>query len=97
MGHRYRGVCENAMISLLAQLGIIEAEIAKTDDQLSSLNQPRELSASLEDLQRFFCEKALELRADVDIARQALAKHIEKLVLTPKETPEGPVLRFQAT
>jgi hypothetical protein len=79
----------------LAQLAIIEAEIAKTDDQLSSLNQPRELSASLEDLQRFFCEKALELRtvlrADVDIARQAMAKHIEKLVLTPKETPEGPV------
>jgi hypothetical protein len=81
--------------SLLAQLAVIELKLQKTDDQLSSLNQPWELSASLEDLQRFFCEKALELRtvlrADVDIARQALAKHIEKLVLTPKETPEGPV------
>jgi hypothetical protein len=34
-----------------SDLQIIEAEIAKADDQLSSLNQPRELSASLEDLQ----------------------------------------------
>ena len=81
--------------TLLAQLATIEAEIGRLDDQLSTLNQPLEISASLEDLRSFFCEKALELRTllrgDVERARQALAKHIEKLVLTPKETPEGPV------
>jgi site-specific DNA recombinase len=81
--------------SLLAQLATIETEIAKLDEQLSTLNQPQEISASLEELREFFCEKALELRtvlrADVDRARLAMAKHIKKLVLTPKETPEGPV------
>jgi hypothetical protein len=32
------------------------------------------------------------LPADVSAARCVLAKHIQKLVLTPEETPEGPVL-----
>ncbi len=49
------------------------------------------------DLRKFVAEKALDLqgvlRADITAARQALAKHIKrKLVLTPKETLDGPVL-----
>jgi hypothetical protein len=81
--------------SLLAQLATIEAEIGKLDEQLATLNQPQEISTSLEELRTFFSERALELRtvlrADVDRAREALAKHIKKLVLTPKDTPQGPV------
>ncbi len=81
--------------SLLAQLAVIESEIAKLDDQMCSLNRPEELAASVEDMREFFRQNALELRSllrgDVDTARQALAKHVEKLVLTPKETPDGPV------
>ena len=86
--------------SLLAQLAIIEAEISKIEDQISSLNQPSELAASLDNLRGFFCEKLLELRkvlrADVETARQAMAKHVQKLVLTPKQTSEGPVFEFPA-
>jgi site-specific DNA recombinase len=81
--------------SLLTQLGAIEGEIAKIDDQISSLNQPQELGVSYDDLSKFFYEKASELRealrADVETARKALAKHIQKLVLTPKETSDGPI------
>lgn len=50
-------------------------------------------------MRMFFCERVSELRTllcgDVDTARKALAKHVEKLVLTPKETPDGPV--FEVT
>jgi hypothetical protein len=48
------------------------------------------------DLRKFVAEKALDLqgvlRADITAALQALTKHIEKLVLTTKETLDGPVL-----
>jgi hypothetical protein len=36
-----------------------------------------------------FCDA---LTSDAEFARQEIQKRIEKLVLTPKETPEGPVL-----
>ena len=32
------------------------------------------------------------LQGDVEAARQALGKHVERLVLTLKSTPEGPIL-----
>jgi hypothetical protein len=36
--------------------------------------------------------KAQLLQGDVEAARQALGKHVERLVLTLKSTPEGPIL-----
>jgi site-specific DNA recombinase len=82
--------------SLLAQLAAIETEIAKLDDRLTEMNQPRDIAVSLEDLREVLHERAAEigalLRGDVEVARQALAKYVDRLVLTPKSTPDGPVL-----
>lgn len=81
---------------LLAQLATIEAEIASLDERLAEMNQPRDLTASLDDLKAFLRERAAAigelLHGDVEIARQALAKHIDRLVLTPKTSLDGPVL-----
>ena len=79
--------------SLLAQLSSIEAEIAKLDDRLTEMNQPRDLAISLEDLREVLHERASEigalLRGDVEVARLALAKYADRLVLTPKGTPHA--------
>ncbi|NYF79027.1 hypothetical protein [Granulicella arctica] len=82
--------------SLLSKLATIEAEIGRLDDRLAEMNQPRDLSLSLDELREFLCQQAAEvsrlLHCDVEIARQTLGKHIEQLVLTPTETPDGPLL-----
>ena len=49
--------------SLLAQLSSIEAEIAKLDDRLTEMNQPRDLAISLEDLREVLHERASEIGA----------------------------------
>lgn len=81
--------------SLLKQLATIEQTIAALDDQIIEKKQLSETSVSLEDLRTFFTEKASSfsemLRRDVGTAKMALAKHVEKIVLSPEETPEGPV------
>jgi hypothetical protein len=54
------------------------------------------LEVSLDELREFLCNQAAEisrlLHGDVEIARQTLAKHIEQLILTPTEAPDGPLL-----
>jgi len=81
---------------LRAQLATIEAEIARLDERLAEMNQPRDLTASLDDLKAFLRERAAAigelLHGDVEIARQALAKHIDRLVLTSRTSLDGPVL-----
>ena len=70
--------------------------MARLDERLAEMNQPRDLAISVDDLRQFLCEKAAELgamlRGDVETARQALAKHIDQLVLTPRQTLDGPLL-----
>lgn len=82
--------------NLLSKLAAIEAEISRLDDRLAEMNQPRDLTVSLDDLRMFLHERAAAigelLHGDVEIARQALAKHVDQLVLTPKGTPDGPIL-----
>jgi hypothetical protein len=77
-------------------LATIEAEIAKLDERLTEMNRPRDLAVSLDDLRQFLYGRAAEiaelLRGDVEIARLALAKHVDRLVLTPKIPPDGPLL-----
>jgi site-specific DNA recombinase len=86
--------------TLLSQLATVETQISRIDQDLAEINAPHDLEITMADLRKFVSEKALDLqavlRADVTAARQALAKHIEKLVLTPKETPNGPVLEVSA-
>ncbi|WP_158821766.1 recombinase family protein [Granulicella sp. S156] len=82
--------------SLLSKLAMIEAEIGRLDDRLAEMNEPRDLSLSLDELREFLCQQAAEvdrlLHGDVEIARQTLGKHIEQLILTPTEAPDGPLL-----
>ena len=87
--------------SLLAQLSSIEAEIAKLDDRLTEMNQPRDLALSLEDLRAVLHDRAAEigslLRGDVEGARQALDKYVDRLVLTPKRSWMVPFSMYRAT
>lgn len=82
--------------ALLSQLASLEGEIAKLDDRLAEMNQPHDFALSIEDLRQYLYGQAAGISAllhgDVDSARQALAKYVERLVLTPKNTPAGPVL-----
>jgi hypothetical protein len=104
--HRYRGVCTNFSTDCLPELSILLRSLlllsifrndcsVGLDDRLAEMNQPRELSLSLDELREFLCHQVAEisrlLHGDVEIARQAMAKHIEQLILTPKEAP-GPLL-----
>jgi site-specific DNA recombinase len=81
--------------SLLTQLSSIESEIAKVDDLIAEKSQLNDSVLSVEDLKKFFVQKATAfsevLRGDVGTAKQALAKHVQRLVLTPRELPDGPV------
>ena len=82
--------------SLLAQLSVVEAEIEKVDNRLVLTNKPQQFTIQMQELRDFVAHKALDLtavlRSDVVTARRALANHVQKLVLTPKETPQGPAL-----
>jgi len=81
--------------TLLQQLATIESEIEQIDERLALANQPLDLAFSLESIRDFVAAKSLDFRAAFDSepakARQILANHIEKLILTPKETQSGPV------
>src|SRR6185437_7245903 len=82
-------------VTLLQQLAEIELEIGRIDEQLAFANQPLDLAFSLESIRDFVAKKALDFRSAFDAepgkARQILANHIEKLILTPRETEDGPV------
>jgi site-specific DNA recombinase len=79
--------------TLLQQLAMIESEIGRIDEQLALANQPLDLAFSLESVRDFVSEKVLDLRSAFDLepakARQILANHIEKLVLTPRGDEDG--------
>ncbi len=81
--------------TLLHQLAVIESEIERIDERLALANQPLDLAFSLELIRDFVSEKALDFNLAFDSepskARQVLANHIERLVLTPRVTEDGPV------
>ena len=81
--------------SLGNQLTQIERDINAADHTPASANQPLDLAYSLEAVREFASAKLLNPRAlvhaDITATRTALAKHIAQIVLTPKQSPEGPV------
>ena len=80
---------------MLQHLATIESEIAQIDERLALANQPLDLAFSLGSIRDFVATKSLDFRAAFDAepakARQILANHIEKLILTSQETESGPV------
>jgi len=81
--------------TLLQQLSAVELEIERIDESLVAANQPLDVAFSLESVRDFVATKALDLQGAFDAepgkARQILANHIERLVLTPRGGEEGPV------
>jgi hypothetical protein len=80
---------------LLQQLATLEFEMAKIDERLAVANQPLDLAFSLESIRDFVSGKAMDFRAAFNSepakAKEILARHIDRLILTPKETEDGMV------
>jgi hypothetical protein len=81
--------------TLLQQLSAIEVEIERIDESLAAANQPLDVAFSLESVRDFVATKALDMKGAFDTepgkARQILANHIERLILTPRDAEDGPV------
>lgn len=81
--------------TLLQQLATLESEIQRIDERLAVANQPFDFAFSLESIRDFVSEKALDFRAAFDAepgkAKEILAAHIERLILTPRTTEDGMV------
>ena len=80
---------------LLAQLSKVESRMAEIDRLLKvkpATKLPRFTDRQIAEFLRQECEDFSEaLAGDPELARQEIQKRIKKLVLTPKETPDGPV------
>ena len=81
--------------TLLQQMPTVETEIERIDERLAVANQPLDLAFSLESIRDFVTSKTLCFKAALDSepvkAKEILACHIDQLVLTPRESQEGPV------
>lgn len=83
--------------ALMSELEAVESEIRDIQRKLSNpvTNNARE-TASFEQFRSFVLQKASDLKAvlrrDPKVARDILRKMIRRLVLTPVQTSDGPVL-----
>ena len=84
--------------SLLSQLAEVEKEIDQINEQLTQSADPGRFRVSVTEIQDFAIRKTMQLKellaTDIKRARAALTKHLGKLSLLPKESPEGPLFRF---
>jgi site-specific DNA recombinase len=80
--------------SLLSHLATIEVKLTHVNQRIEAHKTlPR--SATTEEMRSFVLEHVMGLRGmlrgDVSRARTALMKHVRQLVLTPQDTPTGPL------
>ena len=80
--------------SLLTELQSIEAEIEQVERQIATC-KPFDVKALLSEARKFAADRLMNLatflRANADLAKPAILKHIKQLVLTPRQSPTGPV------
>jgi DNA invertase Pin-like site-specific DNA recombinase len=80
--------------SLLAELQSIESEIEQIERQLST-SKPVDVNALLSEAREFATDRLMNLRnflrANAEIAKPAILKHVQQLKLTPRQLPTGPV------
>src|SRR5262249_18390740 len=80
--------------TLLTSLATIEKQIADIDARMDS-HKPFELAATMSEIREFVYGNILQLknllRGDAARAKASLARHLGQLVLTPMQTPAGPV------
>jgi len=81
--------------TLLARLAVTENQIERVKNRLLRATIANETPISLKALKDFVAKKASDLQtilsSDPQLAKDALRKHITKLVLTPRRTLNGPV------
>ena len=81
--------------TLLGQLANTESRIRAIEPQLARLEHFERPSIGIDELREFLLKKAGDLQSvlqgDPLLGREILAKHIRELVLTPRQTPDGPV------
>ena len=81
---------------LSAQLFKLESRMAEIDRLLTAKPVSKLPKFTDEQIREFLRQESKDfcdaLTSDPEFARQEIQKRIKKLVLTPKETPEGPVL-----
>jgi len=80
--------------ALLAQLASAESELRRVERDIEA-NKPLDVEAATAEIRDFFSKSVLNLQSvlqeDIGRARSALARHIEQVVLTPRQQPSGPV------
>ncbi|MBZ5614699.1 MAG: recombinase family protein [Acidobacteriia bacterium] len=85
--------------ALSARLASVEARIVQIERLRNAGSAPKVPVFTIEEIREFFERKSQEfvkiLAGDPAIAREQLRKRITKLVLTPKQTPDGSV--FEVT
>ncbi len=87
--------------TLLTQLSAFESEIAKLDDRFATQQRPFPSIPGEKKIRDFVLKNVVQLRRalgeDSAAARMALMKHVQQLVLTPKQLPSGPVYEVSGT
>jgi len=81
---------------LPAQLSKVESRMAEIDRLLTARPAPKLPTFTDEQIAEFLRQECTDfcdaLAGDPEFARQEIQKRVKSLVLTPKDTPEGPVL-----
>ena len=95
VGHVTEAIAETGHSpALLSKLADLEAQIADVDRQIDA-HSPVNLFATVDEIREFVYRNVMDLREllhqDPSRSKAALSQHIGQLVLTPTETPSGPV------
>ena len=81
---------------LLSQLSKVESRMAEIDRLLTAKPASKLPAFTEEQIREFLRQECQDfcdaLAGDPEFARQEIQKRVKSLVLTPKETPKGPVL-----
>jgi len=90
-------IAQNGSLPFLtSELASVDARLAEIDRRSNAKPAPKLPTFRDQEIRNFLrkeCEDFCELlKADPDSARREIQKRIKKLVLTPKETPDGAVL-----
>ena len=96
-GHLVDAIAHHGISSLLSsQLSTVETRLAEIERLLAAKPMPKLPTFSVDEIREFlrkeskdFCEV---LVGDPEIGKREIQKRIKKLVLTPKQTPNGAVL-----
>jgi hypothetical protein len=80
--------------TLLSSLATLEGKIAAVDSRMET-HKPFDVTAAVGEIREFVYSNVLQLkkllRGDTAKAKASLARHLGQLVLTPAQSPAGPI------